>query len=63
MTPKCCNCLYFRERKRTCHNPDSVFYHDRYHEELRYVDECKHWEHWKEFAALDGRRLKLGKKR
>lgn len=59
MTPVCCNCLYFRDRTKTCHNPDFV----NYHEETRIADSCPKWEYWREFADLDGRRLRHGPKR
>lgn len=59
MTPGCCNCTYFRDKTRTCRNPDSTFYL----EEMRYVDKCQSWEHWREFIDEEKRRLRHGKKR
>lgn len=63
MTPAHCNCLYFNERKRTCHNPDAPYYHERYDEELSLarLDSCRCWEHWREFIDEEKRRLKHGK--
>lgn len=62
MTPVHCNCLYFNERKRTCHNPDSPYYHGYHKEELPFVGKCDHWEHWREFIDEERRRIRHGKK-
>lgn len=59
MTPTCCNCLYFRSKDSQCHNPDSMYYLD----EMRFVDKCRRWEHFREFEHEERRRWKHGTKR
>lgn len=59
MTPACCNCIHFRDRTKTCRNPDS----DHYTAEVRFVDKCDYWEHWREFIDEERRRTRHGKKR
>lgn len=62
MFTSCYNCLYYHEKDRNCHNPESAFY-QKCVELDGFFGKCKRWEHFREFEHEERRRRKHGTKR